>query len=102
MTPDEIKYEFKVRYKANPHYAGHWHSGLKPGLHGTFDTMAEAVTAQAKCRKWFNEENVILAQADDKGVIADDVKTTIHDNVVVWIESYENGVLVKDKKEKAA
>ena len=109
MQPREVVYKFWVRYKQNPHYTGTFHQGLKPGIHGKFDTMIEAEEGAKKCRKWFNEERVAVMKPDPSqgGKTVEQVVPTMHDNVMTWIEEYRDGVLYvpeenKGKKEKAA
>ncbi len=89
--PKEIEYEFRVCYKMNPHYTGNWHGDMRPGVHGKFDTLKEAQVGMEKCKKFFNEEKVLQELPDERGKVQRTVKTTVHDNVIVWIEEYRNG-----------
>ena len=100
---ENIKYEFKVKYKAAPHYMGTFNKIDKPGMHGVFDNRARAEEEVVRCKNWFNLEKVLVKREDKDGVITEEVKVTKHDNVIVWIEAYEDGKRVDDKKkEKSA
>ena len=89
--PKEIEYEFRVCYKPAPHYTGNWYGDMKPGVHAKKTTMKEALAQMEKCKKFFNEEKVLQELPDERGKVQRTIKTTLHDNVVVWIEEYRDG-----------
>lgn len=102
MVDEMVKVEFLVKYKKNPHYTGAFNADLKPGLHGTFDNLADAEKQRDRCRRWLNEEHSLTSRENDSGVIVDMPTVKTHDVAVVWIEEYHDGVLQKSKKEAAA
>lgn len=94
----EPKVEYKVYYRANPEYDGDFNVPRKPGLHATLPLLHEAEDAEAKCRKWFTEEKVLCPKPQRDGSIVDEIKTVIHDNVIVWIEKHVDGFPVKEEE----
>lgn len=89
MTATEVKVQFKVFYKPSPHFEGTYNRIKVAGLHGTFDTLADAKEAVEKCRAWFQTEKVCLNPQAPRD--KQEFKTTIHDNVVVWYEEFHDG-----------
>ena len=109
MNHVEPTVEYKVWYKLNPAYKGSFQVEKmgKPfinsrgeqeypiGLHGTFGPSAggfeRAQQEVAKCKAWFNEEKKAIEREGPGGKAVVEVRTTIHDNVIVWIEKYIDG-----------
>ena len=92
---EKPKITFKVWYKPNPHYDGHHDVCQAEGLHGSFDTIAKARTGAAACKKWFNDERFFVEKPEVNGKVETELKTVVHDNVVVWIEEYRDGFPVE-------
>ena len=100
--PKEPEVRFQVCYKADPHYAGTFNAKLAPGVHGTFTTLAEAKEQAGVCRDWFSQEKRLVDKPGPDGVIVPEVVTTQHNNVIIWIDEYKDGVLVEPVVEKEA
>ena len=103
--PKEIQYEFWVCYKMAPHYTGNFRVNelVKPGIHGKFDTLKEAQAAEQKCKEFFTQEKVLQRLPDEKGKVKESIKTTVHDNVVTWIDEYRDdgkGLVYVEPEEK--
>lgn len=97
---EEPKVEWHVCYKANPEYKGSFNVPKKPGCHGKFGEdkggMEGAKAGAEACKKWFNEESHLTMQVVG-GQKVEQIKTTVHDNVIVWIEKYIDGVLAGEE-----
>jgi len=98
MNHVEKTVEYKVWYKLNPEYKGTFQVdkiGPKTGLHGTFGASAggfdRAQQEIQKCKAWFNEEKKAIEREGPGGKAVVEVRTTIHDNVIVWMETYIDG-----------
>ncbi len=103
--PPTTRYEFKVWYKQNPHYSGSFNNNIGSGLHGVFDSISKANEEAAKCKVWFTEERVNDNMKDgqvQKEGAPGNITTTVHDNVIVWVEEWVNGVKKESKVIKAA
>lgn len=63
---------------------------IKEGIHHTrCSTKEEADKAVDACKRWFNQDHVVELKEGKE-----EVKTTIHDRVIVWIDTYRNGEFV--------
>jgi hypothetical protein len=60
---------------------------MKPGIYGTFETLALAKQGQEVCRQWFQVEKVAVPKPGQKEQY--DIKQTFHDNVITWIEEHQ-------------
>jgi hypothetical protein len=97
MKPKGPKIQFRVCYKPNPKYEGHWHAKLKPGIHAVVDHIQDAKEQAEKCKRFFQDEKVNRPKMVE-GKMTDDVKVTVHDNVIVWIDELQDGVVVEPQK----
>lgn len=102
--PKQVVYEFRVCYTGNPEYTGDWHPNLVEGIHGKFKNLKIAQEHVERCKKYFTHETIMTRKPDknDGGKIKDIVKTIVHDNVKVWIETYKDGILQDDEPEQEA
>ena len=94
----------KVLYRPNPAYKGTYLVDKmgKGGIHGTFGPenggLDGANEAAEKCRDWFTQEKIADEHMVNKQVKVA-VKIVKHDNVIVWVETYKDGIRVDLKKE---
>ena len=94
---------FKVCYRLNPNYEGQFQIDKigKGGVHGEFGPshggLHRAKMEAENCKKWFNEEKHAFERMGASGKPVVEVRTTIHDNVIVWIEKYKDGYLEEEK-----
>ena len=95
--PVEPKLEFHVLYKPKPNYVGSHHADLRPGTHAVCLSRADALMQAGKCKKYFNEENILIPNEDPA---KNRINTVVHDNVIVWIDEYVDGVFQEPKGEK--
>jgi hypothetical protein len=97
------KIEFSVKYKLNPDYDGDYQydkltDANNPdeevvGLYGKFRNLPLAMQMKQKCKDWFNKEMHAVERVNREGKVHSEVRTTLHDNVVVWLERYVDGHL---------
>jgi hypothetical protein len=97
------KIEFVVKYKLNPDYDGEFQvknltdqdnpNTEVVGIHGTFRNLGLALTAKGKCKDWFNKETVPVEKINQQNKVVTESRTTLHDNVIVWIERTVDGFL---------
>jgi len=90
--PREPKYEFFVYYKKHPFYRGAFNADIKAGIHGCFDNIGDAERQAENCERWFKVQKEAV---QIEGKSRPDIKETIHDNVVVWIEAYKDGAKIE-------
>jgi hypothetical protein len=93
---------FKVRYKPNPRYKGSFGIVKEPGIQGTFELLEKAEAAAESCKRYFNTQKFVEDVAHPDGSVTQERQAVQHDNVIVWIESYEDGVLQVEEKELAS
>ena len=97
------KITFCVKYKLNPDYDGDYQFDKLTnldnpgeevvGVHGNFRNLRLAQEAKIKCKDWFNQEKHAVEKVTREGKVQTEVRTTLHDNVVVWLERYVDGHL---------
>lgn len=91
---------YKVRYKPNPAYKGDYKGPSVPGLQGSFGLIQDAEAAVKSCKRYFNTERILDDVPHPDGSVTQEKQTIIHDNVIVWIDTVEDGVTVpEDAKE---
>lgn len=94
---------YKVWYKLNPEYEGTFqvdkigggglHATVTPSMGGMSRAMEEA----ARVKTWFNEEKVAVEKSTARGKKEVEVKTTFHNNVIVWVEKYLDGYSTEEE-----
>ena len=95
VTPPKVTY--KVWYQPKAEYDGPYQSCEAPGLHGTFPTLLAARGGYEACKRWFNEEKIVVEKSTPKGKLESSVRTIVHDNVDVWLEKYVDGFPTEEK-----
>lgn len=95
IVEEEPVVRLYVWYAPNPAYKGDHHANMKKGLQGSFDSEEEARAAAEKCKAWFTVKREILKIEGKDGRVRDEIKETIHDNVIVWIDKYIDGEMVE-------
>ena len=94
---------YQVWYKPNPEYDGTFQLDKmgKGGKHATVTPEMGgyngAIQAAARCKAWFNEERTAVETSTDNGKVIVNVKTAVHNNVIVWIEKYVDGTYVEEE-----
>lgn len=91
--------KYEVKYKPNPKYKGGYQGPTEPGLQGRFGSLEKAEAAADSCKRYFNTEKYLEEVPHSDGKVTTEAKTRQHDNVIVWIETYEDGVLQEADKE---
>lgn len=97
------KIEFMVKYKLKADYDGDFQRDKLTdtenpdaevvGVHGVFRNLGRAIEAKAKCKAWFNKEVVPVEKMNGAGKVVMETRTTLHDNVDVWLERFVDGFL---------
>jgi hypothetical protein len=88
---------YRIWYKLNPEYAGTWQKDKigGGGLHATVNAqmggLQRAQEEAGRCKTWFNDEKIAVEKSAPNGKKIVEVKTTRHDNVIVWIERLKDG-----------
>ena len=98
------RYVYAVKYQGKAEYKGSFNPEILPGLHGVFTDahggLKRALVEADKCKRWLGTEirKVKVRVPNDKP--KEEMVTTVHDNVEVWIEQYEeqfsDGYFVKE------
>ncbi len=88
----EPKIEYIVVYRANQKYKGDFNVPKEEGRHGVFRHFHEAQEHAAKCKKWFNTEPYLVKSIGADNKLREDRRERQHDNVIVAIETWEDGV----------
>lgn len=92
-TPEPV-IAYRVWYDKNPAYKGDFRVPQKKGLQATVYSLPEALAAKQMCLKWYNiQENAKELPSKNGNAPEIEVKRTVHDNILCWIEQYENGKL---------
>ena len=105
MNKVEPRVEYKVLYKLNPAYKGNFQRGnlVVPGIQGVFGEedggLAAAQTSAEQCKQYFNTDSKAIEKQGPTGKKIVEIKTKIHDNVIVWIEKYIDGFPTQEKIE---
>lgn len=93
---------YRVWYEPNPDYDGTFQVDKigRGGLHATVtDAMGGLERAKreaALCKRWFNEEKILIEKAGPDGKIQHEVKTIMHDNVIVTLQKLVDGFTTED------
>jgi len=70
---------------------------IRPGIQGKFETRGEAERSRESCLKWFNiKKSVEIVGKEERFTVRE------RDVITVWIEHYNDGVLVISDKPKSA
>jgi hypothetical protein len=94
--------QYRVRYKPNPKYQGHYPGPDVPGIQGTFGHPEKAEAAAASCKRYFNTEKFIDEVLHSDGKVTNEERTAQHDNVIVWTETLVSGEVREAEKELAS
>lgn len=93
--------EYRVWHKPNPKYKGSYPAPDHKGLQGKFQHREKAEAAAESCKRYFNQEKYLEDVVHRDGSVTQEEKIDHHNNVIVWIDTYEDGVLQEAEKEVA-